>query len=71
MSVLKIIMIIIMGVISFTRNIGKNFILSKLEFVLDGLDDPFWCRKIRCASTNPRTTNGTIKCRENIRFRVG
>jgi hypothetical protein len=56
---------------SLVKKYGKNFILSKLVANPIGLDDPFSWRKIRWAKTNPTTINGSKKCREKNRFRVG
>ena len=43
--VIKII-IKIMGVVSFTENVGLNFTLSTFVCVFEGLDDPFSCKRI-------------------------
>lgn len=61
----------VIGKISLTIKIGKNFIFSKFVAVPVGFEDPDSCRRIRWIKASTTTTRGTIKCRENIRFKVG
>ncbi len=70
-NTLKSTMINKAGVVSFTKKYGKNDILSWLVLVPVGFDDPELCRSIKCTTTKATITMGTMKCRENIRFRVG
>ena len=63
--------IIIIGIVSFTRKRGENFILSRFNWVLEGLEDPFSCRKIKCLTAIAIITIGSIKCNEKNRFKVG
>jgi len=64
-------MIKIAGIVSFTENKGLNFTLSTLVCVLEGLDDPFSCKRIRCAITNTVIIIGNRKWSEKNRFSVG
>lgn len=60
-----------MGVKSFTKNIGKNFILSLLVSNPKGDEDPVLWSKIRWATTMTMMIRGIRKCRDRNRFRVG
>jgi len=64
-------MVIIIGSVSFSENIGLNFTLSIFVIVLVGFDDPFSCSMIRCISIMAMIAMGRIKCREKNRFSVG
>jgi len=63
--------ITVIGKISLIMKIGKNFLLSTLVGVPVGFEDPDSCSRIRWIRASTATTNGTIKCKENIRFKVG
>jgi len=59
------------GIKSFVAKYGWNVTLSRLGFLPMGLVDPFWCRKIRCASAMAATAIGKMKCSEKNRVSVG
>lgn len=59
------------GRMSFSENIGLNFIFSKDVWEFDGFDDPFSCSNVRCIITIMMITIGRMKCSEKNRFRVG
>jgi len=61
----------IIGMVSFSENIGLNFIFSMVVWEFVGFDDPFSCSNIKCPITNTMIAIGRMKCREKNRFRVG
>jgi len=63
--------IIIIGMESFTENMGLNFTLSMLDWSVDGLDDPFSCNRIMWIIAKTVITIGRRKWSEKNRFNVG
>jgi hypothetical protein len=63
--------IVMAGRVSFIMNRGLNFILSLLGRVLDGFEDPFSWRKIKCIRTITVMIIGIRKWSEKNRVRVG
>jgi len=47
MIIIVVVVIINIGMMSFSENIGLNLILSIFVVVFDGLEDPFSCSRIR------------------------
>jgi len=70
-SSVMIIVVVIIGSVSFRENLGLNLILSMFVFVFVGLEDPFSCSMIRCINIITIITIGRMKCREKNRFSVG
>jgi len=60
-----------MGKVSFFKKKGWKGILSKLVCEPRGLEDPVWCRNIKCSTATARIPKGSRKCREKNRVRVG
>lgn len=58
-------------ILSFTENIGWNFILSMFVALWVGLEDPFWWSKIKCIRDITEINIGNMKCNEKNRLRVG
>lgn len=71
---IRVIIIIIertAGSRSLIEKRGLNFILSLLEFVFEGFEDPFSCSRIRWVMTSTDRIIGRRKWSEKNRFRVG
>jgi len=66
-----IIIIIVIGSISFNEYVGLNLILSIFVVVFVGLEDPFSCNRIKCVNIVIILNMGRIKCKEKNRFSVG
>lgn len=64
-------MVINNAMISFNAKQGENFILSMFVMIPNGLDDPFWCNKIKWIITSAAIISGSRKCNEKNRFNVG
>jgi len=63
--------ITIVGIESFTENIGWNLILSKLVCDVVGFEEPFSCNIIKWMIITAKIAMGVIKCNEKNRFSVG
>jgi len=60
-----------MGSVSFLKKKGWKGTLSKLVCEPMGLEEPVWCRNIRCSIAIARIPKGKRKCKEKNRVRVG
>lgn len=56
---------------SLIKNVLKNLILSYCVLVPVGFEDPASWRRIRWTKTRAAITNGSRKCKEKNRFKVG